>query len=189
MEHFYKSIKGWFDYEAVFSQMVNEFDHGSHFVEIGAFYGQSTAYMAVEIANSNKNIKFDVVDTWRGSPEHQKDGWDYQEAMVNDTAFDIFTQNLKPAVGFYNPIKMNSVDAAKLYEDYSLDFVFIDAAHDYISVRNDIDAWLPKVKIGGYLCGHDYNANNHDGVWQAVTEKFKDNFEVIGVSWIHKITS
>jgi hypothetical protein len=76
MNHFYHTIHGWFDFEQVYSNMVNSHNDGAHFVEVGAFYGKSSAYMAVEIANSNKKIKFDVVDTWRGSPEHREGGWD-----------------------------------------------------------------------------------------------------------------
>lgn len=187
IEHFYKDIEGWFDYEEVFQQMVQEFDSGAHFVEIGAYLGKSTAYMAVEIANSNKNIRFDVVDTWRGSPEHQEGGVVYTESMVNDTAFAIFTENLKPAAAYYNPMKSDSVGAAKLYADNSLDFVFIDATHEYESVLADIAAWRSKVKIGGYLCGHDYDPPHWPGVVRAVDEMFPDDFTVTGISWIHKV--
>jgi len=63
---------------------------------------------------------------------------------------------MKPAEGYYTPLKMTSLDAAKLYEDASLDFVFIDASHEYEDVKNDINAWLPKVKMGGVIAGHDY---------------------------------
>jgi len=187
MEHFYQNIHGFFDFQNVYTRMVNEFSNGSHFVEVGAFYGKSTAYMAVEIINSGKNIKFDVVDTWRGSPEHQVGAWDYQEAMVNDTAFDIFKNNLKPAEGSYNPIKMSSLEAANLYPDNSLDMVFIDADHSYEAVKADINAWYPKVKVGGYLCGHDFILGNpEDTVNKAVTEIFGDDIEVSIVTWIKK---
>jgi predicted O-methyltransferase YrrM len=187
MEHFYHNIHGFFDFQDVYTRMVNEFGDGAHFVEVGAFYGRSTAYLAVEIANSNKAIKFDVVDTWRGSPEHQVGAWDYQEAMVNDTAFDVFKNNLKPAEGYYNPIKMGSLDAAKLYPDNSLDMVFIDADHSYEAVKEDIAAWYPKVKVGGYLCGHDFIAHNPDDtVNRAVTEIFGSDIQLSHVTWIKK---
>lgn len=48
-----------------------------------------------------------------------------------------------------------SVEAAQTVPDASLDFVFIDADHLEESVREDIAAWRPKVKAGGWLCGHD----------------------------------
>jgi hypothetical protein len=51
---------------------------------------------------------------------------------------------------------MSSIEAAETYLDNSLDFVFIDAAHDYDSVKQDIISWLPKVKKGGIISGHDY---------------------------------
>ena len=36
------------------------------------------------------------------------------------------------------------------------DLVYIDASHWYDDVVNDINTWLPKIKNGGYLAGHDY---------------------------------
>lgn len=53
--------------------------------------------------------------------------------------------------------KYPSVYAATRVPNQSLDFVYIDAKHDEASVRADIAAWLPKVKPGGILAGHDYN--------------------------------
>ena len=53
-------------------------------------------------------------------------------------------------------IKKTSVEAAKDFEDGSLDAVYIDAEHDEASVREDIQAWRPKLKPGGLLCGHDF---------------------------------
>jgi hypothetical protein len=45
--------------------------------------------------------------------------------------------------------------------------VFIDADHTYESITSDIQSWLPKVKVGGIISGHDYN---HPPVKQAVHE-------------------
>lgn len=53
------------------------------------------------------------------------------------------------------------------FADGSLDFVWLDAGHDYASVRSDIAAWLPKVKPGGLLGGDDWPM---DGVARAVRE-------------------
>ena len=56
------------------------------------------------------------------------------------------------------------------FEDESQDFVYIDALHDYESVKSDIEAWYPKVKTGGILYGHDYNPVKWSGVVKAVQE-------------------
>jgi predicted O-methyltransferase YrrM len=68
------------------------------------------------------------------------------------------------------PVK--SLDAVNEIEDGYLDFVFIDGAHDYDSVKADIIAWLQKIKSSGWICGHDYGI--FEGVNQAVDELFPD---------------
>jgi len=53
-------------------------------------------------------------------------------------------------------IKGFSVAESLLFEDGSVDAVYIDGAHDPLSVRKDLNAWLPKIRVGGVMCGHDY---------------------------------
>ena len=73
-------------------------------------------------------------------------------------------------------IRAASVDAAKDIAPASLDFAFIDAEHTYDAVTADIAAWLPKLRPGGLLCGHDYSipgersAHGWPGVVRAVDE-------------------
>jgi hypothetical protein len=187
--HFYESIDGWFDFETVYSNMVKHFKDGSHFVEIGAWLGKSTSYMAVEIINSGKNIKFDVIDTWEGSNEEI-----HKEKIeeLNDNLYDCFLKNMKPIINKINPIKSKSIEASKLYEDNSLDFVFIDASHEYEDVIEDIKCWYPKIKTNGILGGHDYYVC--PGVKKSVDEffgNFKINIddtyhESCGSWWIEK---
>ena len=167
IEHIYKHDnfgEDWFTYPKFYSDIVNKYPSGSHFVEIGSWKGKSSSYMVVEILNSNKNIKFDCVDTWHGSAEH---GGVYSN---NNTLYDIFTENMKSLKEYHNPIRMSSVDASKMYKDASLDFVFIDASHEYEHVKEDISCWLPKLKSGGTIAGHDYPG--WDGVKKSVDEKF-----------------
>lgn len=64
-----------------------------------------------------------------------------------------------------------SVDAAQAIAAASVDAVYIDANHQYASVRADIDAWLPKIRPGGYIGGHDYG-RAYQGVNQAANETF-----------------
>ena len=180
LEHFYNNINGHFDFQSPYSNMVNTFGDGSHFVEVGSWYGKSTAYMAVAIANSKKNIKFDAIDTWRGSPEHQK-GEEYEdENAINDTLFNVFQENMEPAAGYYNPVKMDSTEASKQYEDESLDFVFIDGDHSFEAALKDFQNYYPKIKKGGIFAGHDIQL---DSVRNALTYFLKERTnEVTGVT-------
>lgn len=169
MEHFYENLHGWSDDEVrqLYTNAVKEHSDDAHFVEVGSWKGKSAAYMCVEIANSGKKIKFDCVDTWLGSDEH-KDGGSFRDAdVVEGTLFNTFSNNMKPVEEYYTAVRLPSVEAAKMYEDESLDFVFIDAAHDYENVKADILAWLPKIKKGKMLCGHDWGWS---GVNKAVLE-------------------
>lgn len=67
---------------------------------------------------------------------------------------------------------MSTNDAARVVPDGSLDFVFIDAGHNYPEVREDIMRWAPKVREGGWVGGHDYHARKFPGVVRAVKEHF-----------------
>lgn len=79
-------------------------------------------------------------------------------------------------------LRMSSLYAATQIADRSMDFVIIDASHDLNSVRDDIEAWEPKVKPGGILLGDDYG-ELFPGVGQAVHERFGEAVQVIGPMW------
>ena len=168
MEHICDAIQGWFSYKNLYKEIVNKFDSGSKLVEIGTWKGKSASYMAVEIANSNKNIEFYCVDTWQGSAEHVRE-LHGDASIINNTLYEDFLLNIKPVSHIINPIRSTSIEAAATFEDNSLDFIFIDAAHDYENVKNDLNAWYPKLKPSGIFAGHDY-IPNWPGVIQAVNE-------------------
>jgi len=186
MEHFYASMPGWFDFEDIYRRMVEIAGPVARFVEVGAFQGKSTCFMGVEISNSKKHILFDVVDTWEGSVEHLPGGDHESSDVVDHSLFQAFRRNTKPIAHLMNPMRLPSIEAAQRYQNGSLDFVFIDATHDYENVRADILAWRPKVKVGGYLGGHDFILN-YPGVIQAVHE-LVPNAAVIGTSWLTQIS-
>lgn len=175
MNHYYYEIPGWFVQENLFTQMVlscndeNEY----HFVEIGSWKGKSSIYMAVEILNNNKKIKFDCVDTWNGSEEHLDKNNDSYEPLLEipNGLYDEFLKNIEPVKSVINPIRMPSIEASKLYKDDSLDFIFIDGAHDYFNVKKDVEHWFPKVKVGGYITGDDY-------AWPSVKEAVNEYFGI-----------
>ncbi len=52
-------------------------------------------------------------------------------------------------------IRDTSVNTVINFQDNSLDFVYIDGAHDYDNVYNDLSHWYPKIKSDGIICGHD----------------------------------
>ncbi len=52
--------------------------------------------------------------------------------------------------------RMTSHEASRIIPDKTLDFCYLDADHSYKGVLNDLKLWVPKIKNGGIICGHDY---------------------------------
>ena len=165
--HFYEDIDGWFDYEDIYREMVEQAEDGARFVEIGAWLGRSTAFMAVEIANSAKSIEFYAVDTWRGSPSESH----HQDIVQRHggSMYPAFLKNMRTGgvAQYVTPLEMTSREATSRFDSDSLDFVFIDGCHDYPAVRDDISRWKTKVKPGKFLAGHDLE---RQGIRQAVQD-------------------
>ena len=181
MEHIYNQLnfgEDWFTYPNLYSDMVKKFPSGSKFVEVGSWKGKSSSYITVEIINSNKNIEFTCVDTWRGNID---------KSNINiHNLYEVFINNMKPVENFYKHLRMTSIQASTLFKNQSLDFVFIDASHSYIDVKNDILTWKPKIKKNGILAGHDYRSSWPE-VIRAVDELLKNDFYTTEFCWVHEI--
>jgi hypothetical protein len=68
-------------------------------------------------------------------------------------------------------IRGPSVKAAAVFPDAYFDLVYIDADHSYESMKAHLAAWLPKVRPGGSIAGHDYTEFwGCGGVIRAVNE-------------------
>jgi predicted O-methyltransferase YrrM len=84
---------------------------------------------------------------------------------------------------YFRIIEGRTNDAAYSVADGSLDFVFIDADHDYEPVRQDIAHWTPKVKTGGWVGGHDFHSTKFPGVVKAVRQAFGEVEHYPGTIW------
>jgi Methyltransferase domain len=155
VNHFWQEIEGYFTFPDFYQSvaLIASCDGPWHGVEVGAYTGQSAAFLAVELNRSRYKAVLDLVDI----------------EMTRHRTRDNLSR-VASVIGEYH--EMDSVAASKLYDDESLDFVFIDADHSYSAVSRDIDAWLPKVRKSGIMSGHDYKEWRDFGVIQAVTERF-----------------
>lgn len=125
-------------------------------LEVGSWVGNGSTRV---ITNHIRDLHaiFYCVDTWAGSenvPFHQEFRKRY------NTFFEVFADNVKAYNGrdIVRPLVMPSTQACVLFPDKSLDLVFIDGNHGYSYAKQDILAWLPKIKPGGIICGHDCDA-------------------------------
>jgi len=107
-----------------------------------------------------------ILETWHGRLLHSVDPWTEQANIKFDVSnvaqfehnvnYMICKERLRPFGLRSNTMRMFSVEASTKFSDKSLDFVYLDARHDYQSVDDDLRAWWPKVKQGGVFSGHDY---------------------------------
>lgn len=136
--------------------------------EIGVWQGD---YSLVLLQN-NPDLKLYCIDPWQDYSEMpyypESDGKNYQQLQENNY------ETAKNKLAKYNVafLRKTSIDALDDISDRSLDFVYIDGAHDYSNVKRDISSWNKKVRSGGIVSGHDYTwvVRRLLGVKQAVNE-------------------
>ncbi|PSC76989.1 hypothetical protein C2E20_0340 [Micractinium conductrix] len=95
-----------------------------------------------------------LVDVWRQQENYE------EAANVDDgkqqANYDAAVAALKPFEGVTEFLRMFTSESAPLVPDSSLDYVDIDARHDYCGCAEDMALWWPKLRPGGILAGHDY---------------------------------
>jgi predicted O-methyltransferase YrrM len=157
-------------------------------VEIGSWVGESTCLWADTIKHQPKP-RVIAVDWFKGNPGTALDG-----IAHNENIYAIFKNNITE-LGFekiVNTFYMTSKDASTYIDDKYADIVYIDACHDYASVKQDIDLWLPKVKDGGIICGHDcesltwderyINQDVVDGIHHGVVKAVVETFQAFNIT-------
>lgn len=128
-----------------------------HGAEVGVRRGRTSAVLMWRFPQ----LSMTVVDAWSEISEDHRyrksfdavaaEGQDVHDANYRDALRATEFARKRRRV-----IRAWSLEGAREVADASLDFCFIDAAHDYESVREDIEACRVKVKPGGLLSGHDY---------------------------------
>lgn len=189
----YTDIPGWFDFQQIYIDAVADApNEGAIFVELGSFLGQSTAFMAQEIKRSGKSIRFYAVDLWVTDPRNDHNDWirkhsDKADEKFGAGLFNLFKANMR-ALGVEDVVetlRMSTQEAAEVFSSMNqkFDLVFVDANHTYPFVSADIKTYLPMVKSGGVLAGHDIYFKD---VKRAVAENLSgDRLSFTPSCWIY----
>lgn len=171
----HKEIQGWFNHSKTYDYLIDNCPNGGTIVELGAWLGKSSSYLV----DNSKGKNVIIIDSWKGSPNELNTT---HKLATQVDIYDVFKNNMGDRT--YESIRGLSSEVVNQFEDESLDIVFIDLTHTYESVKEDIQLWLPKVKVGGILSGHDYEPS-WSGVVRAVDEMLP-NRTIMENCWIFK---
>jgi cephalosporin hydroxylase len=181
-----EEIQGWFDFQNIYDRMIDDCREGGTLIELGVWKGKSLCYLAHKALAANKRLNVIGIDNF------QHDDWDgYIQIQHVDrkngekrTVRQQCEDNLA-AVGVLNNVRLiesDSIAAASLFDDGSIDFLFIDDTHNSEHIKAEIAAWLPKMRRPAWMAGHDFPGN----IFYGVISHFPDA-EQDGTSWIVRV--
>lgn len=125
----------------------------NNIAEIGVYKGEYTEVLA------KAGLTVFGIDPWDEAVEYPYYNGKSNPQAVEDENYKITKDRVSKYSNVYL-IKRTSMDALELFEDESLDAVYIDGNHSFKYVAEDIASWTKKVKKGGFVCGHDYFYGN-----------------------------
>jgi predicted O-methyltransferase YrrM len=138
-------------------------------VELGSWKGKSTAWLGLG-SKAGHGARVYAVDHWRGSEEHQHLFWD-----PTATTFPEFRSNMEwlGLTDIVTPITGKTADVCRTWTK-PVGLLFIDAAHDYKSVKADFLGWSPFIVKDGWAAFHDAGAPGPSRVIQEFIRESPD---------------
>jgi len=122
---------------------------------VGAEVGVAEGYHAKVLCENIPGLKLYLIDSWR----HYSGYNEYEN--LDRIYFDAVSRLVNYNTTIYREFSM---DAVGKFQDNSLDFVYIDAAHDFKNVAMDVCEWSKKVRPGGIVFGHDFKRSKRNVV-------------------------
>jgi hypothetical protein len=147
-------------------ELVKTLPDRSLIVEMGSYVGGSIVTLAAALLARGHTLW--SAESFTGNLDNTVDGFPLPTLKK-------YVQNTKSNLPFLNIniAQLPGHFAASMFEDESIDFMFIDGDHSTEAVLRDIEMWLPKVKKGGILAGDDIGWAS---VKQAVEQKFGSDY-------------
>lgn len=167
----------------VFLQGLCETFGLKRYCEVGCKEGRTVGHLLKTVPD----LVAVAIDPWIPQPDNVStpgretyEEWDFSKIRRQ------FAENIGPNESRV-ALRNETSEAAAAVDPGGYDLVFIDALHDEEAVAQDIRLWLPKVRPGGFLTGHDYQ-HKHPGVMRAVASHF--NLFDVGLGpdsvWFHR---
>lgn len=136
-------------------------------VEVGVDEGEYTEAFA------KAGLKIFGVDPWKVYGDYNDRG----NQPELDLKYDRTRRRLAPYTNS-TLVRKTSMEAVEDFEDGSLDFVYIDGNHQFKFIAEDIVEWTKKVKKGGIVSGHDYDAGGRNRFVAYVLEAYVKSYDI-----------
>jgi hypothetical protein len=116
----------------------------------GAEIGIERGHFSKQQFQTNPNLHLLCVDPWLA--------YDGYREHVSQPKLDAFFEETVDRLAPYSKtiMRMTSEQAASAVPNRSLDYVYLDGNHGLLYVIQDLYLWLPKIRKGGMIAGHDY---------------------------------
>lgn len=162
-------IPGWM-WPQELGWLYDNFRSSSSHLEVGSFCGKSLFVTACAMGRQKESLCL-AVDPLEYTPIGRR--W---EVNVLKATIEEIKRRSKTDVKWW-PI--GSVEAMRRARDEELTFdsIFIDGNHHFAEVSADIEGWIPFLRAGGIIAGHDFWPKD-SGVMEAVCQEFGNDFEV-----------
>jgi len=165
----WSEITGYFTLEEALAMqaLVSRLPQGARVAELGTFQGRSAVAIASALPPGGALFcvdHFHGAIMFAGQPRPSPDETVRSNLAALAANLDAFGVRDRVTV-----LKGRTREAAGRFPPESLDLVFVDAGHEYESVRADLADWYPKLKPGGWLVCDDFE-DAWPGVVQAIQE-------------------
>ena len=175
-----KSVEGWLTEKEANLLYTIAKNTSENIIEIGAWKGLSTIFLAFGLIHGDQNNKLYSIDHHTGSEEHKKDD-------CNIFTLPKFAENIRNFnVG--HVIKTVIARSAKASEiiNTKISLIFIDGSHEYEDVKKDFTLWWQKLEIGGIIMFHDTLTKK--GVSKFIDEIIRQRDDIGTLKLLHEIT-
>lgn len=171
-----KTVEGWFAEDEIdwLAAQVKALPEGAVVVEVGSWKGRSSRAIA---DNLPAGARLYCVDTWCGS-SGEPDAHATAKDREGDDVYMSFFHALHDHIdaGRVVAVRMTSEHAAETMNNLQPSLIFLDGDHSETGITTDINAWLPLLKPGGLLCGHDYYKEGEGLHWVHVRQTVEARF-------------
>ena len=146
------------------AQLANDLNLTGRAAELGVWRGE----FAEQFLKVWRGQQYVLVDLWtpsdcvNGNRSACVYGGNVSDGGVAERSFDkmitgLRMQRLGPKwSGRYLLLQNSTLEAATRFPDGHFDYIYLDATHTYAAAAADLEAWYPKLRLGGLVAGHDY---------------------------------